>query len=146
MDDADIKDARVSQSASVIPDKPVNSTPYLDFRTINAMMAMVAEMEIGTVTGTGADLIVSGLEFDPAFVILINITDPTLGLHVAGMTADHMVKLTDAPALTIPTSNGITLGAKGERRFLVGADADLNVSAEVIRWIAFGGRGVKGSL
>lgn len=143
--DADIKDPRISNTAHVLPDKAVQSVPYIDFRALSAVLAYAGEVFFGHVTGTGAPLAVTGLPFDPAAVLLVNVTDPTLGLYLPGMAAASVVKLTDAPALTVPVADGVTLGAKGERKFTIGADTDLNVAAEVIHYIAIGGRGVGGS-
>lgn len=143
--DADIKDPRISNAASVLPDKAVNSVPYIDFRMLTAALAHMGEMYFGSEVGTGAALEVTGLPFDPAAVLAINVTDPTLGVHLPSMAAASMLKLTDAPALTVPVADGITLGAKGERKFTIGADADLNVAAEVIHYVAIGTRGLAGS-
>lgn len=143
--DADIKDTRISNSASVLPDKAVNSVPYIDFRMLSAALAHVGEFYFGSVEGTGAALEVTGLPFDPAVVILLNETDPGIGIYTPSMAAAKGVKLTDAPALTFMAANGITLGAKGERKFTIGADADLNGAADVIHYVAIGSRGVGGS-
>jgi hypothetical protein len=108
------------------------------------MMAHVGEVFCGTVEGTGALLEVA-CPFDPAVVIVWNEDDPTLGVHLPSMAAAHMLKLTDAPALTHAAVDGITRGAFGEKKFSIGADADLNVAAETLHFVAIGSRGLGGS-
>jgi len=141
--DADNQDKRNSASASVLPAKPVESVPYVDFRTLLAALGYAGEVFFGSVVGTGAPIEVA-CPFDPAAVLLVNVTDPTFGLYLPSMAAASVMKLTDAPALTVPVADGITLGAKAARKFTIGADADLNVAAEVIHYVAIGSRGVTG--
>jgi len=143
--DADNLDKRNSAAALALPAKPVDSVPYVDFRVLLAALGSMCEVFFGSVTGTGAPIDVS-CPFDPAAVVLINVTDPTLGLYLPSMAAASVAKLTDAPALTVAVANGITLGAKAARKFTIGADADLNVVAEVIHYVAFGSRGLTPSV
>ena len=81
------------------------------------------------------DVTDANFRFDPKFVLVYNASDPTVGIHIAGMTDAHMLKLTDAPALTHVSADGITLG---ERSFTIGEDADLNVNGESGFYFAIG--------
>lgn len=93
----------------------------------------------GTVEGTGAAINVQ-CGFTPAYVKVTNFDDPTQMEWWAGMGAAAGVKLTDAPALTKVTSNGITAyaGTRGGNSagFTIGADTDLNVDGETLFWVA----------
>jgi len=118
------------------------ATPYPRWgEVINGLLSAGGEFFAGTVTGdTDADLVVE-TPFDPAMVVAYNLTDPTLCVHLPTMDAGDMLKLTDAPALTQVTTTGITLGAK---QFTIGQDADLNVDAQVIHYVAIGWSGAAG--
>lgn len=144
-EDATIPDGRISKATSILPNDPKKAVPYTDFATLLAALSSMGEIHFGTVVGTGASLPVTGLPFDPAAVIVWNQTDPGLYVHLPSMTAAHMAKLTDAPALTHATSLGITLGAKGARSFTIGADTDMNAAADALHYIVFGNRKLLGS-
>lgn len=125
-----------------LPASGKEATPYPRWgEIINGVLKMGAEIQFGTVEGTGSPIVVA-TEFDPACVILINQDDPTLLVHSPSMPAASGLKLTDAPALTFPTTNGVTLGTK---QFTIGADADVNAAAETLHWIAIGSSGAVGS-
>lgn len=132
--------SRESYAETQIPNfEGANSAKYLDAKQIvRGLLGAMAEVASGTVEGTGSAIEVE-TPFDPAIVILINQDDPTVLVHSPSMPAASGLKLTDAPALTFPTTNGVTLGSKG---FTIGADADVNASGETLHWIAIGGRGV----
>lgn len=133
---------RESYAQTQIP-SAIASIPYPDVKTlIQGYLAQMGEVFCGTVEGTGASIDVE-TPFDPAIVIVWNQDDPTLGVYLPSMTAAHMLKLTDAPALTHPTSLGITVGVK---TFRIGADTDLNVAAETLHYVAIGARKANGSL
>lgn len=145
--DADVPDPRISNSASQIPAKSVASVPYLDFRNITAMMAAVGEVFFGKVTGTGVALPVTGLPFDPAAVLVVNETQLASFEKWPSMPAGDTFKRVTAGTMSkIATTAGITLGAKGERKFTIGTDAALNTAADVIHFVAIGSRGLGGSL
>lgn len=98
----------------------------------------------GTVEGTGAAINIS-CGFTPSHVRVVNFDDPTTMEWFAGMGAAAGVKLTDAPALTKITSNGIstyagsdTPGSEAGKGFTIGADTDLNVDGETLFWFATG--------
>ena len=130
--------ARETFADTQIPASGQAGVPYPDYQKIvRGLFQHGAEMVAGTVTGTGSALVVDELPFDPAAVIVWNQTDPGLFVHLPSFTAAHMAKLTDAPALTHATTNGITLGTK---EFTIGADADMNAAADVLHWVAFGFR------
>lgn len=95
----------------------------------------------GTTTGTGSAINVS-LGFTPKFVIIINETDPGIYLWSDTMADAEMTKLTDAVALTFPTSNGVSVYAgsvaANAKGFTIGADTDMNAASDVLHYIAFG--------
>ena len=102
------------------------------------------QIQVGTTTGTGAAINIE-LGFNPAIVFLINETDPGMLIWTSMMADAEALKLTDAPALTFPTTNGIsayagsdTPGSEAAKGFTIGADADLNGASDVIHWIAIG--------
>lgn len=99
-------------------------------------------IKTGTVTGTGAAINVE-LGFTPKVVFLFNETDPGIFIWTDQMANAEMVKLTDAPALTFPTSNGVSayagVAATTGKGFTIGADSDMNAASDVIHYIAFGG-------
>lgn len=87
----------------------------------------------GSFTGTGAQLDVKGVGFRPKMVKLYNVTGLCTGYWQEGMADASVVKQVTAGTISAPTSDGITPLADG---FRLGADADLNVSAEVVHWEA----------
>lgn len=87
----------------------------------------------GSFVGTGADLEVRTVGFRPKHVQIINIGGLCTAEWVAGMADDSMVLRVTAGTMTVPTTNGITPLSDG---FAVGANADLNVSGELCRWVA----------
>jgi hypothetical protein len=88
---------------------------------------------VGSVVGTGAIIQVRGVEFRPRVVRLMNVSSADRGEWVEGMADDSMVKQVAAGTGSIATSDGVTPAADG---FDIGADADVNASGEVIRWVA----------
>lgn len=110
-------------------------------------MAFKGHMATGVLTGTGA-AINEPLGFTPSFIIFINETDPGIFMWSDTMASAEALKLTDAPALTFPTTNGVsayagsdTPGSEASKGFTLGADADLNAASDVIHYIAFGSEG-----
>lgn len=105
---------------------------------------MKGQIAYGTVTGTGAAINVE-LGFVPTIVMIINQTDPGFFVWTADMANAEMLKLTDAPALTFPTSNGISTYAGSDspsapkaKGFTIGADSDMNAASDVLTYIAIG--------
>lgn len=101
----------------------------------------VLQIKTGTVTGTGAALNVE-CGFVPKAVFIYNETDPGVFLWLDTMADAEMVKLTDAVALTFPTSNGVStytgsIGANS-KGFTIGADSDMNAASDVIHYLALG--------
>lgn len=99
-----------------------------------------AKIATGTVTGTGSAINVS-IGFTPRAVILINQTDPGVFMWTSDMADAEALKLTDAPALTFPTTNGISAYAGSSSAapgFTIGADTDLNAASDVLSYIALG--------
>ena len=105
-------------------------------------------LKVGTVPGTGSAIDVP-LGFTPAVIMLWNETDPGLFIWSAKMADAEALKLTDAVALTFPTSNGISVyagsdtpGSEESKGFTIGADSDLNAASDVIHYAAFAGEAV----
>lgn len=95
----------------------------------------------GSTTGTGAALNVE-VGFSPKVVVIINETDPGMYIWTDTMADAEMQKMTDAVALTFPTSNGVSayagaIAATGTG-FTIGADADMNAASDVIHYVALG--------
>jgi len=92
---------------------------------------------VGTVIGTGAAIDVRTVGFRPSYVKIMNVTGNCLAEWTAEMADASAQKIVDSGAgttdVSLITSNGITPLSDG---FRIGADADLNVAAEVIRWVA----------
>lgn len=101
----------------------------------------VLQMKTGTVTGTGSAINVE-TGFVPKAVFIYNETDPGVFLWLDTMADAEMVKLTDAVALTFPTSNGISTYAgsiaTNAEGFTIGADTDMNAASDVIHYLALG--------
>ncbi len=101
-------------------------------------------MAIGTLPGTGAEIEVA-LDFEPRKVEILNVDGLASGVWTDTMPADSVLKQITAGTMTFETSGGITRveqqelddGASPARGFLIGADADLNASAEDIHWVAY---------
>lgn len=95
---------------------------------------------VGTVEGTGSAINVQ-LGFAPSYVKCYNYDDGVTQMEwFSGMTDGHGLK-SAAAAHSKVTSNGISAyaGTSGgdSAGFTIGADADLNASAETIYYIAF---------
>lgn len=142
-DDADIGDTRISKSASVLPEKAINSIPYIDYRTLNAAMSAVGEVFYVAAVGTGAALEITGLPFDPAEVEMINETTLATQRHLPTMAAATSFQEVSAGTRTLVGANGITLGAKGERKLTLGSA--MHANSDVLHLIIKGNRGVGGS-
>jgi uncharacterized protein with beta-barrel porin domain len=73
------------------------------------------------------------VEFRPRVVRLINLVSADRGAWMEGMADDSMVKQLAAGTGSVITTNGVTPRSDG---FDIGADADVNASGELIRWVA----------
>jgi hypothetical protein len=106
--------------------------PYPDITPLIKSLTHVAQIQTGSVTGTGASLpvIVSGT---PRCVIAFNRSAPCMVLKTTAMATKYGLLLTDAVALTY-ADEVITLAAN---LFTFGTEAAINTSAEVIEWAAF---------
>jgi len=99
------------------------------------MSSGVARVMVGKVTGTGSAISVRTIGFRPKYVKLMNVT----GLVVAEWTkemadASALKQLNhDTAQLALITSDGVTPLSDG---FTIGADSDINASAEVIHYVA----------
>lgn len=99
------------------------------------------KMATGSETGTGSAINVT-CGFQPKVIWILNETDPGIFIWTDTMADAEMVKLTDAPALTFPTSDGVSAYAgsiaANSKGFTIGADSDMNATSDVIHWVAFG--------
>lgn len=104
-------------------------------------MAFKGQIAVGTVEGTGSAINVE-LGFIPAYVEIINETDPGLYKWYNTMADAEMLKVTDAVAMTFPTTNGISAYAGTEAGdsagFTIGADSDMNAASDVLHYFAVG--------
>lgn len=105
---------------------------------------MARDMITGEVEGTGAAINVQ-LGFIPKKVELINIDDagslaPRM-IWINGMPAASALKFLGTPSYSMITTLGISeyAGTAGGNSagFTIGADTDMNVSAETIVYIAY---------
>ncbi len=85
----------------------------------------------GAYVGTGSVLSIEAPGFKPRFVILINTSDPALGVHIEGM-ADDSCWTQEAGTTAFSTSDCVTLDDDG---FDVGTDAQLNTDGDVVHYI-----------
>lgn len=98
-------------------------------------------VQTGTVTGTGAAINVP-TGFKPSRVELHNVTGLASLVWTKTMAAASGVKTITAGTMSFITSNGVshftgTAGGDAEG-FTIGADTDVNVSAEVIHYTVYG--------
>jgi hypothetical protein len=105
---------------------------------------MITRMATGTIPGTGATIQIA-LEFSPRAVYVVN-EDGLATLYWTNTMADASgLKEVTAGTKSFITTLGITPKEKFERDdtspdlhgFEIGADTDVNVSAEVIHWTAW---------
>lgn len=90
---------------------------------------------VGACTGTGATIQVRGLNFKPKHVKVFNVASGGLCdvEWIEGMDAAAAIKRASNGDCSVLTSLGITQQDDG---FDIGADNDINVSGEQIRWVA----------
>lgn len=98
------------------------------------MSSGVSRVVVGSIKGTGADLNVRTVTFKPKAVDLLNIGGLATGKWVKGMADDSVLKTITAGTISLVTSDGITPLSDG---FTIGADTDLNVDGELIRYVAY---------
>jgi len=140
--DLEIQDARISQAAQAIPGTAIESVPYLDFRLVTAITKFTPDVFYGSYAGLAGPVEVA-LPFDPAQVQLINETTLATYDHLPSMAAATAFQRVTAGTLSLVGAAGVTLGAKGERKFT--ADTGVHGAADVVHFIAYGTRGVGGS-
>jgi len=91
----------------------------------------------GNVDGTGAAITIT-LDFKPSRVELFNVTGNCQLVWIDDMAAGKGQKIVDSGTnltdISYIASGGVTVNSVG---FQIGTDADLNVSAETIHWIAY---------
>ncbi|MCK5019274.1 MAG: hypothetical protein KAS32_19600 [Candidatus Peribacteraceae bacterium] len=100
-----------------------------------------ARMSQGTVEGTGSTIDIE-LEFTPSSVFVMNIDDPGSLWWVASMADASGLKNDGAGTMSLITSAGITPVRSTVMEtdlpgFQIGADTDINVSAQTMHWIAW---------
>jgi len=88
---------------------------------------------IGAITGTGAAIEVRKVGFRPNRVKLINVDGLATAEWLKGMADDSALKEITDGTKSLVTSDGITPLSNG---FQLGADSDLNVDGEVVRYVA----------
>jgi len=99
------------------------------------MSSGVSRLMVGSFIGTGAALEVRTVGFRPKYVKIFNVSaDNAAGEWLQGMADDSAFKTITDGTVSVITSDGITPLSDG---FGVGADADLNVDGELVRWVAF---------
>jgi hypothetical protein len=99
----------------------------------------VSKTRVGSFKGTGAIVTVTGVEFRPRAIRLINTDGLATGDWVQGMPDDSVVKAVTAGTISNPTSDGVIPLSDG---FSLGTDADLNVDGERVYWVAHESRGL----
>lgn len=132
------------------PNHPLVGPGQID-ETLKEILPGVVCMARGTVTGTGAAIKVGRdpgvataddtndvvnddfLKFSPELVIVLNKTDGSLFVHVAGMAAASFFSVILAGAYV--GAAGITLRTNG---FTIGTDATINTANDELFYIAFG--------
>lgn len=97
------------------------------------MSSGVSRMVVGSVTGTGSAMDITTVGFKPRKVELFNITGLVTGVWVEGMADASVAKRVTAGDMTVPTTGGVTPLSNG---FTLGNDSDLNVAAELVRYVA----------
>lgn len=95
------------------------------------MSSSTSRSMVGSFYGTGASKDIKGLGFRPKYVRLLNIGGLATAEWVKGMADASALKEITAGTKSLITSNGITPLADG---FTLGADTDLNVSGELVRY------------
>lgn len=97
------------------------------------------EIAIGTVEGTGSAINIQ-CGFQPKAVLLFNIDGLAKLEWTENMGAGKGLKTVTAGTVSFIASNGITkyagTAAGDKEGFTIGADTDVNVSAETIEYVA----------
>ena len=105
--------------------------PHGTLREWAGMLQNMAQWESGTYTGTGSNIDVD-VQGDPKMVILMDITQSCMAIHIDGMPdASYLELIAAATAYTV--ANGITLGTG---TFRIGTDANINTNLDAGRWFA----------
>lgn len=101
---------------------------------------MATQFATGTVEGTGSAINVE-LGFTPGHVEIINIDGDAFLRWNDAMPDANGMKTVAAGTTAQITSNGVTpyagSAASASKGFTIGADTDINVSAETIVWTAW---------
>ena len=98
------------------------------------MSSGVGRNRVGSVNGTGANLDVKTIGFKPRVVVINNIAGLCMGKWVEGMADATAIKTVTDGTISLAATLGITPLSNG---FRIGADTDLNVDGELIRWEAY---------
>lgn len=102
---------------------------------------------VGTFVGTGAALDVAIPDWTPRYVRIVNRDGLASMEWSRGMAAASAIKQITAGTMSEITSDGVTINERKEmsdeepsgadRGFTIGADTDVNVSAEAGFWLAY---------
>lgn len=103
--------------------------PYPDVRNLAGVLTNVAQIAVGSYTGTGAEITVD-TPGDPRVVLLVDETQTTTALHISGQDDAAYINLATGVKVT---TNGVTLGSGG---FTIGTDADINTDSDVGFYLA----------
>lgn len=95
-------------------------------------MASGSSIAVGAIIGTGAAMVVSKVGFKPRLLLLVNVEDPCIGIHIDGMPDASVLIHTDGTTSWV-TSQGITLTDVG---FNMGTRADINTDGEQVFYAA----------
>lgn len=98
------------------------------------MSSGVSRVVTGSVTGTGSAINVDTVGFSPSYVKLLNVGGLVKAEWTKEMADASALKQVTAGTISLITSNGVTPRSAG---FTIGADADINASGELIRFVAF---------
>lgn len=97
------------------------------------MASGVERTVCGAVKGTGSNLDVRTVGFRPKVVELLNITGLVKANWSESMADAAAMKQVTAGTISAITTGGVTPLSDG---FRIGADTDINVSNEIIHWVA----------
>lgn len=114
---------------SISADVALATHKYVMTGDFQRMMGRVAEVEVGTFTGTGVAQ-TKAVQGDPRLVLFVNVTQQCLGVHISGMATASFFAI-DNGGVAYVAVNGITLGTDS---FIVGTDARLNTNMDSAFW------------
>ena len=93
----------------------------------------ITRMRTGSFAGTGAEISIETVGFTPSKVEILNEGGLATAVWTDTMADGEALKQVTAGTLSKVTTNGVTPLTQG---FKLGADTDLNVSGELVHWVA----------